>query len=202
MTFQEITNSVKNIKPKRGRLIIGIDGGGGAGKSTFAKILSTHLKADLISLDLLYKPINQRVNENQNSDLNVDFDWARIDGQIFDAIRNNKPIIYQEYDWDKDRLTNTYTIPVESPLIIEGGYCLQNKYFEFYDFTIWIEAPSNIRLSRVLARDGEHMRSFWENAWLPAEQRYVEYHRPKERAALLINGVSSDFKYDKIDQSK
>lgn len=202
MTFKQLGNQIKHLRPKGKSLLIGVDGGGGAGKSTFAKILSTHLGANVINLDLLYKPRAERVNEKQNSEVNIDFDWDRIDKEIFHALKHDRDIVYQEYDWDLDKLTNTYTVALNSPIIIEGGYSLQNKFFNFYDFAVWVEALEDIRLQRVLSRDGEHMRPLWEQAWLPVERRYLKSQGPDKKADLVVDGPNSDFMNNRIEAMK
>lgn len=193
MTFEELLQRIKAIKPKHSQLIIGVDGGGGAGKTTFSNKLVEVLDATIIRLDDLYKAKKDRAHENQNSDINVDFDWDRIEKEIFMPIRNNAPIIYSFYDWSKDAITHTIDVPEGKPIIIEGGYSLQPKFFNDYDFTVFVEAPEELRLQRALVRDGEHMRPYWETTWLPADKRYKDAHQPHLKADLIISGSKSDF---------
>src|SRR5258708_3716719 len=157
MTFEELSDKIKILNPKHSQLLIGIDGGGGAGKTTFDNKLAEVLNATIIRLDDLYKAKKDRVHENQNSDVNIDFDWERIEKEIFIPIRNNTPITYQFYDWSKDIITHSVEVPNDKTIIIEGGYSLQPRFFNDYDFTVFVEAPEDLRLQRALVRDGEHM---------------------------------------------
>ncbi len=198
MTFEELRKKIRNITPKHRRLLVGIDGGGGAGKTTFANQLAKVLNASIVRLDDFYKAKKDRSDEKQNSDINVDFDWDRIEKEIFIPIRNNTSVTYSFYDWSKDTITHQVQVPDDLPIIIEGGYSLQPKFFNDYDFTVFVEAPEDLRLQRALARDGEHMRSYWETTWLPADKRYKDINQPNLKADLLISGSESDFNNNRI----
>lgn len=187
MSFEELSEKIKNLKPKHNQLVIGIDGGGGAGKTTFATKLASLLDATIIHLDDLYKSTKDRVNEKQNAAINIDFDWERIEKEIFLPIKNNSLISYSHYDWNQDKITHTVDVPQDKPIIIEGGYSLQPKFFSDYDFTIWIETPEELRLERAMVRDGEHMRPQWENTWLPADKRYKDIHNIHQKVDLLVD---------------
>ncbi len=198
MTFKELVEKIEKIQPKHTQLLIGIDGGGGAGKTTFATKIADMLGAEIIHLDDLYKQKKDRVNELQNGDINIDFDWARIKKEIFIPIKNGDEIQYSFYNWDQDKITHQVNVLKDRPIIIEGGYSLQPEFFNEYDFTVWIETPEDTRMNRAMIRDGEHMRPHWEKTWLPADKRYKDTHKTYQQVDLSIDGSKSDFVNDLI----
>ena len=113
-------------------------------------------------------------------------------------IRRDEQVSYQIYDWHRDELTDTVTIPDDAVIIIEGGYTSQEKFSEIYDYKIWVEASRDERLERVLNRDGEHMRAYWENDWLLVAQRYEQEQKPSQRADLVLDGLKSDWKQGRL----
>ena len=57
----------------------------------------------------------------------------------------------------------------------------------FLAYTVWIETPREVRLSRGLERDGEEARARWEE-WMAAEDDYVRREEPQARADLVVAG--------------
>ena len=51
---------------------------------------------------------------------------------------------------------------------------------------MWVEAPPEVRVSRGLARDGEHLRSLWEG-WLEGEDTHFEKHKTRQRADVVVD---------------
>ena len=77
-------------------------------------------------------------------------------------------------------------------VIVEGVYSSRRELASLYDLRIWVECPRELRLSRGLARDGETARKLWEEDWMPSEDRYLEEHRPLERADAVVSGTDID----------
>ena len=80
-------------------------------------------------------------------------------------------------------------IPVGGTVIIEGTYSTRYELAAFYDFTIWVECPREKRLDRGIERDGEEMRSMWEENWMVYEDLYVDAHLPQDRVNLIVDGT-------------
>lgn len=95
-------------------------------------------------------------------------------------------------DWTAD-LVSTHTVPVVKPIVVvEGVYSFSAALSGFFDFSIWVECPRDIRLARGLARDGEAARSSWEHDWMPGEEQYIERENPRDRVALVCDGSRHD----------
>ncbi|WP_442600703.1 uridine kinase family protein [Paenibacillus sp. KN14-4R] len=173
-------------------LLVGIDGCGGAGKSTFAMKLKNQLGLDkpitIVHMDDFYFPSEQRKGMRGPDLIGIDFDWRRLFDQVIKPLSSGEEGYYQRYDWNEDKLLVWHRVPL-GVVIIEGVYTLRNELYDYYDYTIWIETDHGIRLTRGIERDGEKMRDMWENVWMPAEQRYVEIEKPNKKADLIINGT-------------
>lgn len=193
-SFQELAEKITASKSKYAQRLIGIDGGGGAGKSTFAKYLQQNLpNSVIIHIDDFYKgPWNARL-DRKNYEVNPLFDWDRFYKEVIKPIQESRPIQYHVYDWHKNTADTVISVPSDAVIIVEGGYTTQQKFSDIYDFKIWIEADEKLRLNRALKRDGEHMRFLWEEDWLPVERNYINIHNPAPRADLVIQGHLEDF---------
>ncbi len=193
-TFAELGIEIAALPSKHRQKIIAIDGGGGAGKSTFAMWLRPHLHfGTIIHLDDFYRgPWNARIGST-DFDVNPLFDWVRFETEVLTPLQEGRDFSYHIYDWHNHTSDNEAHVLPEATIILEGGAALQEKYVDIYDFKIWIEAPESERLAKALVRDGEHMRFLWEEDWLPIERNYIARQNPAARADLVVVGHEADF---------
>jgi uridine kinase len=172
-------------------LLVGIDGCGGSGKSTFAHALAASAPAKqqvvLVAMDDFYRPSRERLKSRHA--IGASFDWPRLREQVLVPIARDKSTRYKRYDWDNDRLANWRSISVGGAVLIEGLYSTRSELRHFYDFTVWVEAAPEIRLARGIARDGKDSRHLWLE-WMVQEARYVEAERPADDADLVVDGCA------------
>ncbi|USK47025.1 uridine kinase family protein [Cytobacillus oceanisediminis] len=186
-----MVRSIDSIPKKQSTLLIGIDGCGGSGKSTFAnKLKDKCSNVTVVHMDDFYLPSSKILKTHpEKKPIGADFDWKRVLNQVLDPISQNNEGHYQRYNWETDGLTEWHTVPVGGIVIIEGVYSIRKELAKKYDFTIWVDCPRDLRLSRGLERDGEEARDMWENNWMISEDIYIEEHKPFERADLIVNGT-------------
>ncbi len=178
------------IKNKSSIIIIGIDGGGGSGKTTLAtKIASTIQNAQIVHMDDFYKKKEHReIASLSNAPSGYEYDIDRLIKQIILPILFNKTAYYQKYDWDKDCLGDCEEIKTPSILLIEGCYATINQLRHYYQLNIFVDCDKNLRLKRGLERDGESALHFWIN-WMAGEDKYFVEQKIKERADFVLNGA-------------
>jgi uridine kinase len=177
--------------------IVGIDGLGGSGKSVLAHKISQRLELMhwttlTVHNDDFYLPSARR-NQLPASlkPIGGDFDWVRLRDQVLAPLRSGRIAKYVRYDWPSDALAEQHEVKPRGIILIEGVYCTRVELRDFYDFRIWVDCPSEVRLSRGLARDGKSIRSTWVNEWIPAEDRYYHEHRPRASAHAVVNGAAN-----------
>lgn len=190
MLFGDLYETLKTYNRKYGILLVGIDGFGGSGKSTFAKELSEEGQdIAVVHMDDFYLPSALRSEGEPGSrPVGSDFDWKRLKREVIDPLIDNKEIKYQIYDWNTDTISNWKLILPGGIVIIEGVYSTRNELADFYDFRIWIDCPRELRLKRGLLRDGEISRTLWETKWIVEEEKYIQEHKPHRRADLYVDG--------------
>ena len=188
----EISNRVRELSDSKHCILIGIDGCGGSGKSTFAVELSEALDAaPIIHMDDFYKPSLERKNVTTTTFIGWQFDWQRLKTDVLQSITIRGFAQYQCYDWNTDRLAEMRTIHACSTIIIEGIYVLRPELLSYYDIRLWMECSKEIRLQRGIDRDGEQARSQWENDWMKEEEKYVLICNPHLHAERIISGMSA-----------
>ncbi len=188
--YSDFVEALRNIPRKQGTLLMAVDGCGGSGKSTFARMLQKHAaNVTVIEMDDFFRPSAERPQGDAASKpIGGDFDWRRMAEQVLEPLRINQPGCYQRYDWVSDALAEFHTVPVGGIVIIEGIYSTMPDIERSYDYRVWVHAPYDTRLARGIARDGEAARHQWVNDWMPTEQRYVATFRPYGRADLIVDG--------------
>lgn len=177
-TLSDIVSAAKVAEPlgRQTTVIIGIDGCGGAGKTTFAHRLADQLCAQLIHTDDF---------ASWNNPLN----WqVRMLEQVLTPLSHNKSGRFQRYDWDLNALAEWHDVPVQPFVVLEGVSSTRTQFRSFLGFSIYVDAPQDIRLQRGLARDGHDALPLWRN-WQRAEDEYLDRDDPKAHASLILDGT-------------
>ena len=192
--IEGLLETLHGVGRRRRTLLVGIDGGGGAGKSTLAREIRD--RADgvtIVEFDDFYRPSLERKRRAAAKDREVggSFDWRRLRSQVLLPLAQDRSTRYQRYDWVADELADWVVVPAGGIVIVEGCYSIRRDLFDFYDYTIWVETPPDLRLRRGLARGGADTKERWLKEWLPEEERFVEAENPSARAQLVIAGTWS-----------
>lgn len=176
-------------KKENETFLVAIDGGGGAGKSTLARLLQQSLgsQASVIQADDFYQ-----LSSRRSTDIGGNWDLRRLEEQVLQPLSQNKPARYERYDWETDRLAETHDIPAGGFVMVEGCYTMMQHLLPYYQFTIWVESPEEVRLQRGIERDVEEKRHLWEELWMPAEEVYIRTQNPMDAANIVIRGTGEE----------
>lgn len=188
VAVRSLANALRDMVPNT--TIVAIDGPGGAGKSTVAGLLAGAVGgADVVHVDNFYRPSNEQGDDGSPGSM---FDLDRLANEVLTPLHSGLDARYQRYDWDDDALADWIIIPRRRPMvIIEGVYSASPDLRMAYDAVVWVTAPSETRLERGVARDGEDMRSTWTDVWMPVEDRYATSTGAADRATVVIDGALS-----------
>lgn len=173
-------------------VLVGIDGRGGAGKSTFARALVACLRdATVVEFDDFYRPSATRLAPG-DPDIGGNFEWRRLRDQVLLPLSRGEEARYQRYDWGADSMAEWRSVSARGVVVVDGNYSTREELRGLYDFRIWVEAPHAVRLARGLERDGESARGRWLDEWMPEEERYLAAQEPWRFADLVVDGSSGD----------
>ena len=180
---RDIDDVVADIMAKRrvnGARIIGIDGPSGAGKSMLAhRLLARIPGAQLVQIDdFVSWP---------------DFAgwWSRFEVQVLQPILDGRDARCQVRDWANDEfgtsLAGWKTLPWSPVVVVEGVTCTRRAAAGRLAYSIWVDAPEQLRLDRGVDRDGEDHRDLWLT-WMREEQEFFAADETRQRADLRIDG--------------
>ena len=176
-------------------VLVGIDGGAGAGKTTFAKWLAERIKEDVapvstVLTDRMYRPVGERWKGSiADIPIGYDVDWERIRDEVLLPLKAGKTARFQLYDWIEDCLNEWVEIDSTGVTIIDGVSALRNELAEHYDLRIWVSCPLEIRIARLLNRGDTSQEEI--DSWLLMEERYHAVHEPEKSAHLAIDSAGS-----------
>jgi len=193
MSPAQIADLLASLHRTHPTLLVAVDGAGGAGKSTLADLLAQELlqagvPCEVIHFDDFYLPSAERQIPLAAQQVGGDFDWQRLEREVLLPLRAGRSARYARYDWSMDALAEAHVVQPGQVVIVEGVYSSRLELAAHYHLAIWVDCPRNLRLARGVARDGEGHRDRWEHDWMPAEDRYVQEHRPRGRADVIFHG--------------
>lgn len=200
--MQFLINKLRNEDISNRVCIIGVDGLGGAGKSTFVNSLKLQLQNEnyysyVLHIDDFIHPKCIRYDlskEEWDCYYNVQWRYDYLVKEILSPIKNGEIIDKQieRYNREADEyFTQRLNLVHGSVLILEGIFLQRKELKTYLDYTIYLDVPREVRLNRVLARDGyigglEDIKSKYEHRYFPAEEKYTLEYSPIETADFVL----------------
>ena len=189
--------------------VIGIAGGSGSGKSTFAQRLKERFPADiaLVSCDNYYlarhdMPFEERKLQNYDSPAAFEFDlMIRQISQLKDGQAIECPV----YDFTQhDRSDQVLTIQARPVVLIDGILIFtEPKLRELMDMRIYVETDADERILRRVRRDmrerGRDLDGIITQYLTTVKPMHNAFVEPtKIFADIIINGGMNDTAYDLV----
>ena len=185
----EIVQAIDRLPNQFLHKLIGIDGLGASGKTTIAEeIKKAHPETSIIYLEEFFKKASERTEGIVDGEIvSPDFDWDRFENQVIKPVQKNLLVKYERFDWRADTWNDWLEVPAVNWIIIVGVYALQSRFFQAYDYSIWMDVPQAERIKRMTEREGLAVSEMWQTKWLPREEHYYEIERPDNRASVVLS---------------
>ena len=180
-----LIDKIKQIKEAKDLVLIGIDGPCASGKTTLADLLARELDAQVIRADDFFLPLALKTPERL-AEAGGNIHYERFREEIARGIKSGKAFEYGVYNCSKGEITEKKTVIPEGIIIVEGSYSLHQKMQLDYDFKIFVEAPLELRLERILERNGKEKLEVFKEKWIPMEDAYFDFYKVKENCDIVI----------------
>lgn len=189
--------------------VIGIAGGSGSGKTTFAKRLKERFpdQVAMVSCDNYYlarqdMPLEERKLQNYDSPEAFEFDL--MIGQI-QALKEGKDILCPVYDFTL-HTRSPEVVPIQAkPVIIIDGILIfsEPRLRELMDMRIYVETDADERILRRVRRDmrerGRDLDGIIAQYLATVKPMHNTYVEPtKVYADIIINGGKNNTAYDLV----
>jgi uridine kinase len=191
--LNEIVVRAEALRSEQGRIVIAIDGRGGAGKSSLARSLvaalprSAHVEHDWFHLPKAQVSPGRR------------FDHERLIREVLSPFRSGeREVSFLRYNWGylagkPDGYHDTATtIGGADVLILEGCDTLNPTLAPHLDLRIWLNTPPEVALERGMRRDIEEygldpdrVRAAWTE-WSGWEEESLARDDRRTRADIVV----------------
>ena len=199
--YTEIVNPAPPPSTSSGPTLLAIAGCSGSGKTTLAAELATQLEATLFPLDLYYRDLSQfplDTREKRNFDHPDSLESELFIEHIRDLAQGltiQRPV----YDFaTHSRVPNAFEpITPTRFVLVEGILALHYpELIPLYDFSIFVEAPHDLCLTRRIHRDmrergrtRESVVAQFEATAKPMADLYVI--PSQQRASMTVSGTDA-----------
>jgi para-aminobenzoate synthetase len=195
-----ILQEIERLRTKLRRpVVVAIDGGSGAGKTTIAEKLTRLTEIALVPLDDFYQtviPESEWPHKTVEQRLNGVFDWSRVRSQALEPLRAGRPGQWHAFDFigglGKE---GTYSLKKQGTevapaptILVEGAYSASPPLGDLIDLAVLVDLHSKTRHLRVAARgDNAEFLAKWHESWDDVETYYFEQVRPPDSFDLVIH---------------
>jgi uridine kinase len=192
----ELLSRFENRTNKERPFIIADDGLSGAGKTTLVKKLENEMEnkcnISLFHIDDHIVERDKRYNtpfEEWYEYYYLQWDIDMISEKLLKKLHsNNLELTLPYYDKSIDKnATRKVSITPNSIILIEGIFLQRREWIAFYDYSIFLDCPKEIRYERVLNRDlyiGDsqtRLDKYKRRYWL-GEEHYLNTEEPIKKA--------------------
>ncbi|MCF0260705.1 MAG: hypothetical protein HUJ54_12675 [Erysipelotrichaceae bacterium] len=174
----------KNFEPCK-RLIIGIDGPCGSGKTTAAELLGQALNAQIVHLDDFYLQPFQRTKERY-AEPGGNLDRESLLKEVLIPLSHGCSCEYQTFDCQTMTLKNRVYLSSKQSVIAEGSYSLHPELRDYYDLKIFLKVPKEEQIRRLQLRESPEKMEAFHRKWIPLETIYIETFQIDTQADLVI----------------
>lgn len=192
--IKRFTNPDREGRP----FIVAIDGLGGAGKSTFVHDLANALKKvctiNVLHMDDYIVESEKRYNTGYDEWFEyyyLQWDIACIKNFLEKVHGKAQELTLPFYNRTTNTVVNINKVfAANSILLLEGVFLQRKDWRKFYDYTIFLECPLEIRKERVLKRDtyigdvSAITKKYEKRYWI-AEDYYLTKEQPLQQADCI-----------------
>jgi hypothetical protein len=160
-------------------VVVALDGRSGSGKTTLARRLTRELRDGGVGVTVLH----------------LDHVYPGWDGlaaaaslvgdHLLPRLRAGTPATYRSWSWVRDAPGPEVTVRPADVVLVEGVGSASRTARAWLDLLVWLEAPTDVRHARAMARDGDGYAPHWQR-WAAQEDAYLADEDPAAHADLVV----------------
>lgn len=171
-------------------LVVGIDGGSGAGKSVIAQRLARAVGATVVHGDDFFRasyPADGWARLTPARRCELVFEWDRLRSQAIEPLLAGQDASWHPFDTNaSDGLAAKIVHAAAAPIVVlDCIYSSQPALADIVELSILVDADPTVRRSRHNLREGGPDAD-WHAVWDPVEDYFFTEVRPPESFDLVI----------------
>jgi hypothetical protein len=187
VTVERFADLAAEIVARPARLgavrLVAVDGPSGGGKTTFAGRLAEALRGAGRTVEVVH---TDELLEGWQDQFTF---WDRLETGVLGPLERGEPGGHPIYDWAAGRFGGWRRVPVPEVLIVEGATSARTEAYPRLSFSIFLLAEPDVRLRRVLDRDGPGVAApLWR--WMAAEDEHFATAGTAFRVDRLVDGAA------------
>lgn len=169
----------------RGRLLLAIEGGAAAGKSSLAAYLQQLYGCPVFHTDDFFLRPEQRTGERL-AEPGGNMDRERFRAEVLEPLTRGEQIRYRPFSCRTMSLGEAITVEPGKLCVVEGAYCMHPDLAAAYDLSVFLEIDPELQRRRIEKRNTPEKAAHFFTRWIPMEQLYFDYFQTKNRCDLII----------------
>ena len=178
-------SEIFNLLAEKQSAAISVDGRCGSGKSSLAAVIEEVFSCNVFHMDDFYLPPDKRSEDWKNIPAG-NMDLQRFRQEVLEPAKEGKTVIYRSFDCQTGQLAKGYTAEPAKLTVIEGSYSQHPMLSDQYDLKIFLTCDSEVQRTRLTAREGAGVRSFFSH-WIPMEERYFQAFDIEMKSDVLLD---------------
>ncbi len=184
--MEKIIKKLKELSASKKLIFVAVDGPCASGKTTLAQRLAVQTGAQVIHADDFFLPFEMKTPERLGQ-AGGNIHYERFSEEVTNGIGSGKPFEYGVYSCAEGRITEKKTVVPEGIIIVEGSYSMHPEMRIDWDLRIFVEAEYDVRLGRILRRNGAEKLKLFKEKWIPMENAYFEFFDIKNKCDIIID---------------
>ena len=184
-------------------VVVALDGGSAAGKSTVAAMIANELGAAVIQTDDFFAAEitdaewDARTPAERARDA---IDWRRVRAEALEPLRAGRTARWHAFDFAAGvRPDGTYAMRTDvverapsTCIVLDGAYSTRPELADAIDLAVLIDVAVAVRHTRLSAREEQRWLAAWHKRWDAAEEHYFTHVRPPAAFDLVVTATSAD----------
>ncbi len=185
--IRDLLEAIERLLTERRRIVVGISGYAGAGKSVLARrVVDAVDGAVRVRGDDFLDPV--RVHRRSS-------DWdgverERLRAEVLEPFRDGRAVQVRRLDWNTGQRGEPTPLPRASVLVIDSIGIFRPDLLPWFDLTVWVQTDLEVARERGMNRDraaGMDHDDLWTRVWTPNDQAFEQVFSPREHAALVLD---------------
>lgn len=185
LQLEIIYERIEQLLKEKGSVIVVLEGGSAAGKTTMGKKIVEHFSGNLFHMDDFFLQPQQRTKERlEEPGGNVDRE--RFWQEVLEPLIHRKNIKYRRFDCCSQRVLKAVEVRHDRLTVIEGSYSMHEAFGRYYDLSVFLEIDSELQKKRIQNRNSPDKMERFLKEWIPMEIKYQKSMRVKERCEIVF----------------